>query len=376
MNRKIWIVPIGLFACATRGPEPKRIVVAPSTTIGLTSVETFSQAGDSIGLGARTGTWSGPKLSTTPEVVWSLELEAPVVHPLALCVDRLYAVAGERLAELTLDGSVSWMVDVQSDGPAVCIDSGILIATKSGSMRLLDAGDGSVVESYGGFATIRTPALPLENRWAWVERDGVLLTKDSQNGPMLQGPVSDGASVGSDIIVGNIYGNVSAFNERGLSWMSTLPGPVTGQPVVLADKVFVPYGVYRNRSGGITAIRTATGERVWSTPFGPGTSAPPSVGQFLIVPSRDGDLVALDPGHGGTRWRIPRDVKITTKPAIVGDHIYVGDGLGRLFAYDMADGGSVWMVELGAPITGDPVVVEGMLVVGTADGRVLGLRSR
>ena len=369
------MIVAGLSACATRGPEPKRIVVAPAQAMEQAATGS-SQRGGVIGdMGARAGTWSGPKLSSTPEVVWTLNLEAPVVQPLSLCGDRLYAVAGERLTQLALGGDILWQVDVQSDGPAVCIESGVLIATTSGSMRLLNAEDGSVLESYGGFATIRTPALPLENRWAWVERDGVLLTKDSQNGPMIQGPVSDGASVGSDIIVGNIYGNVAAFSERGVSWTSNLPGPVTGQPVIFEDKVFVPYGMYRNRSGGITAIRSATGERVWNTPFGPGTSAPPSVGQFLIVPSRDGDLVALDPGHGGTRWRIPRDVKITTKPAIVDDNIYVGDGLGRVFAYDMADGGSVWMVELGAPITGDPVVIDGTLVLGTADGRVLGLRS-
>ena len=365
---------LAFAACAKRAPEPKRIVV--SSAVASTTESPKGPTGKAFSQeGYREGVWTGPKLTTVPEVVWSVDVNGPVVHPISLCGDRMFAVAGAHLLRLTLHGEVVWNAEVQADGPVTCTPEGILVASTAGSMRLLDNESGTILESYGGFETIRTPALPLEGELAWVERDGVLLTKDTQNGPMLQGPVSDGSSDGSNLFVGNIYGELVAINQFGVSWTATLPGPITGQPVVQGQRVFAPYGVHRNRSGGIAAIDRLTGLVQWTTPFGPGTSAAPSVGGFLIVPSRDGDLVALDPAHGGTRWRIPRDVMITTKPAIVGDGIYVGDGLGRIYGYDMADGGSVWMMELGAPITGDPIVWDGLLVVGTSDGRIIGLRS-
>ena len=362
-----------LLGCARRGPVPKRVVPhTPAEVSTAASVEVAASPDKTVD-GHRQGVWEGPKLSTKPRVQWERKFRGPVVHPLTLCSEHIYAVSDSTLYKLTPDGTTLWESNVGADGKAACTKKGILVAASSGTMILIDDETGMVLSSFGGFESIRTPALPLWGGWGWVERDGVLLTKDTQNGPLIQGPVTDGASNGEVIIVGNVHGIVGALSPGGSRWQAKVPGPVSGQPIILDERVFVPFGAHRGKGGGMAAIDTKSGEILWVSKFGPGVSAPPAVGGFLVVPSKDGDLVALDPKHGGTRWRTPREVKISTKPAIVKDAVYVGDGLGRITAYDMADGGSVWMIEAGAPVTGDPIVLDGLLVFGTADGRIIGL---
>jgi outer membrane protein assembly factor BamB len=240
-------------------------------------------------------------------------------------------------------------------------------------MQLLDPNTGAIKTSYGGLGTIRTPALPIDGRMAWVERDGVLITADTQNGPHILGPVSDAASDGNHIFFGNIHGDFAAVNEQGVLWRSKVPGPVTGHPVVGDGVVFVCFGARGSQRGGLAALNIHDGSEVWVAYVGSSPSAPAALGEFLIVPSRSGDLIALDARHGGMRWRAPGSSMHTTQPAIVDDAIYVGNGLGRLQRFDMTDGGNVWSIELDAPISGDPVISGNLIVVGTSDGRLVGL---
>ena len=105
--------------------------------------------------------------------------------------------------------------------------------------------------------------------------------------------------------------------------------------------------------------------------FEPG--APPALGSLLVVPSKLGEIWALDPTHGGVRWRAPGTSGFTVKPAIVGDSAYTGDVDGNLTRYDMADGGKVWSTDVGEALTGDPVVVNEWIIAGTIDGQLVGL---
>jgi hypothetical protein len=287
--------------------------------------------------------------------------------------EYVYAVAAGTVSKVGLDGDLIWDADIQADGRPTVTDLGLLVPTRTGTMQLLDVETGVIKASHGGFESIRSPALPLGGRWAWIERDGILLTSDTQMGPLLPGPVSDAASDGRRMFLGNMHGGFASVTESGVHWNVSVPGPVTSHPIIGDDVIFVSFGVRNGEPGGVVALNLDDGTLLWIAHFGAGPSTAGALGDLLIIPSRSGDLVALDPHHGGTRWRAPGSAMHTTKPAIVGDAIYVGDGLGRLHRYDMADGGSVWSVDLDAPITGDPVVTVELIILGTSDGRLVAL---
>ena len=359
------------LGCA-RHPASKRIVAAGDND-AVRKVQDQGLDSSRHYPGGRSGVWTGPKLAGVPSIKWTVSVPGPVVYPLILADGDVFAIAGGSLFKITASGSILWETKVLADGPIAWDDGRILVPTVSGTMHSIDAETGKFAASYAGFESIRSPALPLGGRKAWIERDGILLTKDSQNGPILTGPVSDAASDSSRFFVGNIHGIAAAVSEAGLQWSSRVDGPVTGQPIVAGDVVYFPYGPNSKGRGGIAAFGRQDGQLIWNTAFGPGVSAPCALGDVLIVPSRDSDLVALDPKHGGTRWRSPIPTPISSKPLLVDDAIYVGDGDGRVRRYDVEDGGSVWSIELGSAITGDGVILDGLLIVGTADGRIIGL---
>jgi outer membrane protein assembly factor BamB len=361
-------------ACASKHEASgKRIVgvVAPGVTVAPS--ESAPQERVEALWSMRRGDWNVSRLSRAPVSVWTLELDGPIVHPVVLSGEHVYAVAAGTVSKVGIDGHLIWAADVQADGRPTVSDNGLLVPTRAGTMQLLDLETGDIKASHGGFESIRSPALPLGGRWAWVERDGILLTPDTQMGPLLPGPVSDAASDGRRMFFGNMHGGFASVTESGVHWEVKVPGPVTSHPIIGGHVIFVSFGVRNGEPGGVVALNLDDGTLLWVAHFGAGPSTPAALGDLLIVPSRSGDLVALDPSHGGTRWRAPGSAMHTTKPAIVGDAIYVGDGLGRLHRYDMADGGSVWSVELDAPITGDPVLTDELIILGTSDGRLVAL---
>jgi len=321
----------------------------------------------------RQGLWDAPRQGRAPTTAWTMVFDGPIVHPLVLDGEYVYAVSGGTVSKVRIDGTLVWSTDVEADGRPTPFSGGVLVPNRSGVMQLLASDSGDILESYGGFASVRTAALPLQSRYAWIERDGILITSDTQNGPIIMGPVSDAASDAEYLYVGNMHGQFAAVSENGIHWLAEVPGPVSAHPVIGDDQVFVPFGSKNQGQGGLAALNLADGVENWVAYFGSGPSAPAALGQFLIVPSRSGDLIALDPRHGGTRWRAPGTAIQATQPAIVRDAIYTCDGHGRLARFDMADGGSAWTVDLGVPITGDPVVTPQFIIVGTSDGRLLAL---
>ena len=321
----------------------------------------------------RQGRWQSDAILRPPMQKWKVQTQGPIVHPLILSGTSLYAVAGGVVSKIKTNGQVVWANDLAADGPVTPADEGILVPTVTGTMQVVDPATGTIINSYGGFSSIRSPALPHAQTLAWVERDGILITANTQNGPYILGPVSDAASDGDHYIFGNIHQEVVCIRDFETAWTAQVPGPITGHPVIGQHVVFVSFAPGDSGPGGVAALDLANGSVKWLSHIGPAASAPISLGEFLVMATRTGELVALDPVHGRTRWSAPSPTMHTTKPAIVGDSIYIGDGMGRLHRYDMADGGRVWSVDLNAPITGDLVFTDDLIIVGTSDGFVVAL---
>jgi outer membrane protein assembly factor BamB len=254
------------------------------------------------------------------------------------------------------------------------MDTGIFVANSNGVMQVLDPATGALKASHGSQAAICTAPLLLSGVTTWMDHSGVMVTPTAQTSPLIEGPLSDGASDGHRLVIGNFFGEVCSLNMSGRHWTTVLPGPILGHPVIDEDRVYLAFGVNEATKGGIAALDMGTGEQLWVTVLSFEPGAPPALGTHLVVPGKSGELIALDRFHGGVRWRVPSRSPFTIQPLIIGDAVFAGDADGRLYRIDMDDGGTAWSVELGAPVSGEGVVIGNQMFFGTSDGRLIGLQ--
>jgi outer membrane protein assembly factor BamB len=208
-------------------------------------------------------------------------------------------------------------------------------------------------------------------------------------------------------------------------WLGSLAAPAVSTDLVLAS-----FG----RADGVSAFRTATGERVWqrqdvlavnAAPVVAGgvaylastygdvialdvatgtqrwtrrlvdggfdwgyaiTTAPAYADGRLFVPTQWNALVALDAATGTELWRVttpggPLELAhyrsaqpgFAASPIVTGNIVWVGRPDGVLVALDVANGHELWSTQLGAPVVSAPAPVDGGLIVATYDGTVRAL---
>ncbi len=321
----------------------------------------------------RQGQWAGALIPGPPTTGWIADMGGPITHPVSTDGEAVYVVASGSVHRVEMNGTVTWSVELQADGPAVPWNEELYIPNLSGVMQVLDPKTGELKTSHGGTERIRTQPLPLGDQLVWMNRDGSMSGSNFAGEPLLYGPITDGASNGDILVVSNVEGTVLGTSLAGTKWVSTIPGPGLSHPVMNEENVYVSFGAKDGEPGGVACISLATGEINWtiSLKFEPG--AAPSLGSVLVIPSKEGEIWGIDPNHGGVRWRAPGTSSFTVKPAIVGGSVYVGDADGNIARFDMDDGGRVWMADIGEALTGDPVIVDGWIVVGTVDGQLVGL---
>ncbi|MGB0639132.1 MAG: PQQ-binding-like beta-propeller repeat protein, partial [Myxococcota bacterium] len=321
----------------------------------------------------RQGQWGGALIAGPPATGWIVDMGGPITHPITTDGEAVYVVASGNVHRVEMDGTQTWSVELQADGPAIPWRDGLYIPNLSGVMQVLDPKTGELQSSHGGTKRIRTQPLPLGEKLVWMARDGSMSGQELSGEPLLYGPITDGASNGDILVVSNVEGTVVGTSLAGTKWVSAIPGPGLSHPVMNDENVYVSFGAKDGSPGGVSCLSLATGEIKWTImlKFEPG--AAPSLGSVLVIPSKDGEIWAIDPDHGGVRWRAPGTSSFTVKPAIVGDSVYVGDADGNIARFDMADGGRVWMADIGEALTGDPAIVNGWIVVGTIDGQLVGL---
>ena len=371
----LYALAIGLtLGCGSgRGPvrRPVSAVTPHSSTSPTPQEHTTNPAWD-----LRQSRWSGEAFKDPPSVVWTAKLAGPIVHPLRIVDDTVYAVAAGEVRAFSLDGVLRWSTQVNASGPVNAGDTGIHVPTVNGVMQVLDSETGMLKASYGGTSRIQTAPLNLDGTLAWVDHSGALNTTGGKDEAAIPGPVSDAASDGHRLVVGNNQGDVVAVSQGIVHWRTRVPGPVTIHPVIHGDVVYVPFGVSNGAPGGVVALDLGTSTLRWQTHLRFEPSTAPALGEHLVVTDKKGEMAALDLRHGGIRWRAPASAGFSTQPVVQSSAIYVGRFDGRLDRIDMTDGGAVWSVELGSAITGEMAATNGRVFLGTTDGRLIALESQ
>ncbi len=175
-------------------------------------------------------------------------------------------------------------------------------------------------------------------------------------------------------------------------WTSTVAGKrlgegyaisldITGDPVVVGDRVFVANGV-----GTTQAVTLNTGETIWSAPEGAVNPVWPAGGSVFLV-SDQGKLVRLDAATGERIWAVDLPFYVPVKrvknrgtvfanfgPILAGGRLIVASSDGRLMGFDPVDGHPTGTVTLPAGAASEPVVAGRTFYVVTVDGQLRAFR--
>ena len=206
-------------------------------------------------------------------------------------------------------------------------------------------------------------------------RNSGLTTTSGPFGRVLEGPIR-AATHDSILVVGNAKGDVVATSTTGMRWQTRVPGPVLHHPSLNGDRAYIAYGAHDARHGGLRALDLETGDVIWETRLRSRPSGPPALGPHVIIADSNAEVLALDLGHGGIRWRAPTPSTVAGQPTIQSDAIYISRHDGHIDRMDMADGGTVWSLDVGGAATGQMCQTDSGIVLGTADGRIIGLGTR
>ena len=192
-----------------------------------------------------------------------------------------------------------------------------------------------------------------------------------------------------------------------IAWTAELPAPAAAEPAFDDDHAYVPLrdgtlAAIRLRDGesawnapqatpfppaagggtvvvaegaAVTALRAASGERLWSIDLGAAVSTAPLRGSgWLIVTLEGGELAALEAADGRERWRRALGGPLRVPPAFGGSRLFVPIDDGRLAALDLLTGALLWE----QPLTGRPrrVLPLDAVFVGTTGNYLYRLSPR
>ena len=154
------------------------------------------------------------------------------------------------------------------------------------------------------------------------------------------------------------------------------------QPLVVNGVVFA-----QDSDAAVSAYRLDTGARMWRTPTVDEDTKSSNVGGGLAWDSGTlfavngmAELLALDPGNGGIRWRHGTEVPAQSAPTVFDGRVFITTQDSQLRALSAADGHSLWTYQatpasttiLGGPA---PAAVQGIVITGFSSGEVAALRA-
>lgn len=153
---------------------------------------------------------------------------------------------------------------------------------------------------------------------------------------------------------------------------------IVGRPVIDRDRAFVT-----SHGGRTVAIDLRTGERIWTADVG-SIETPWVMGDYVLLMSLEGELMALSREQGRVRWltALPsfededdRDGRIRwAGPILAGGQIILASSDGRLVTVNPTDGAIADYIDIDEPVNVTPVVADGTLYVLTDEGSLIARR--
>ena len=289
-------------------------------------------------------------------------------------------------------------------GGGIAYDGGrVFVTTGFGELFALNAQSGEIIwrtksaVAFSNAPTVRAGRLYVASQdsrlQAYSVQDGVLLWDHSaiDEGATIMGATS--AAVNEQAVVAGFNsGEVVALSPVNgqVAWSESLTSrgtqvtplsqlnAIVGRPVIDRDRIYVT-----SHGGRTAAIDLRSGERIWTADIG-SIETPWTIGDFVLVISLEGELVALSREQGRVRWmtNLPafkdpddRDGRINyAGPLMAGGRIILASSDGRVLSLDPANGELLDTVDIDAPVSVAPVVADGTLYILSDDGAIIALR--
>ena len=324
--------------------------------------------GDMVFITTEGGVAAGLK-AENGETLWDYQIGSPSDSAPAVAGDTVYLGARNHriLALGQQDGQLRWERNLGNIvlGSAIVVDGTVYIGSTNGELEALDAATG-------------------EQRWSvkangWVvghpATDGSVvattslgerfITIDAETGrrrltffsgtPVVGGPViADGrayfvtnrggvwavdpAAVSRPF---SRFAYIARFNffywrllktpprQTGTVWVASAQGRVKYSPAYANGRLFIV-----NENNKVTAFDGAGGQELWEAQLEKAVVAEPvAAGDFLVLGTADGALIALNVADGAEAWRHTLgDNRLSAAPAVSGETLYAPTTDGRLVA--------------------------------------------
>jgi outer membrane protein assembly factor BamB len=288
--------------------------------------------------------------------------------------------------------------------PAVAFGR-VFVATMGG-MLAMDAATGSVVWSNPNARGFSSPAVYNDSVYVGTSNGSVIRLNAADGSVLwetrlLANPSFSGITSSPKILYDRLF--VGTFNETGgpgevvalsegngsVLWRHGTGSVHFSSPAYANGTLYVGImGRYNKTSQitfdapfGVLALDANSGDQRWFYSTGGSVAASPAIaGETVIVPSKDGKVVALNRTTGAFVWRVDVSAGISS-PAVVGDTVFIGGGAfgspGHVVALDAASGSVKWSFNTTGPVQSSPTYAGGTLVFSTneARGTIYGLNA-
>jgi outer membrane protein assembly factor BamB len=360
-------------------------------------------------------------LSAAPKLVWSAKIgagssrknriaAAPVVAD-----GRIFTIdAGEVVTATSTSGQSLWSANLTasfdrgggvSGGGLAVAGAQVFVATAYGEVVALDASSGQVLwrqrvdAPVSGAPATDGQTVYISGRdgsaWAIAAADGKVQWQVAGTPGKTSYVGTAAPSIGDRaVIFPTSAGDLMAVLKIGGGtkiWQKSLAGKRLGRAYAFAadvtgDAVIAGDMLYAGTAAGRTvAMKTASGEQVWSA--GEGALGPVAVaGGSIFLVNDEAELVRLDAATGEVIWTTPMPYFEAEKvkkrkaiyahygPVLAGGRIMVVSSDGLLRAFDPTDGSLTYTAEIPGGAATQPAVAGGVLYVVSNSGQLHAFR--
>jgi outer membrane protein assembly factor BamB len=350
------------------------------------------------------------------------------------------AHGGDARDHRALAWEVAWSVELgeRVDASPVVVESGVVVATRKGTVALLDPVTGAeraraslgggiwatpaaargvivagVTAAGGGGELVGLDARDLRVRWRRaVATSSTRAGRGKGRGVSFSAGTADGDRVllcqGATLVAVHVddgrelarHETGPCFGAPGLDgdtvYVATRGGELVAHPRDLALRHDVTWRVaigardnndtapvvtdelvlVGSNNGFMYAFARADGALRWKVGDGDWVVSAPAIADGLAIFGDDGDVVrAVSLADGSERWRGAVGGDVASSAVVIGEHVVHGAHDGKVHAWRLADGAPLPPIEAGAAMFASPAVTrEGVLVIATHRGRVLAIR--
>lgn len=165
-------------------------------------------------------------------------------------------------------------------------------------------------------------------------------------------------------------------------WQDSIGGAIKTDPLRLQLALLDGVTLAASREGEVEAW-SATGQRLWQRDLEqPISSGVVAAGDLALVTTRSGQVLALDPKTGVTRWTAQTTASVLSPALISADRVVLTANDGSVTGLEQATGKQVWSFSIPVPSlsvrgAAAPVLFDqSTVIVAGATGRIYGLDLR